>query len=81
MYFNRMSQEVLAMMQVGNPLEYITQERVSASRLKEYFKKINELINFKDKEKFSMEKKLAMVIDVCRDKTKKLEEALAKNKK
>ena len=54
MYFNRVQQEVLAIMQIGHPLDYMEQDRMNAKRLKEYYLKVTRLINLKDKEKFSL---------------------------
>lgn len=68
MFFNKVQQEMLSMMQVGNPLDYMSQERLNPKRLKEYYLKMTKLINLKEKEKFSLEKKLTCVIDNCQDK-------------
>lgn len=67
-------------MQIGHPLEYMEQDRMNAKRLKEYYLKVTRLINLKDKEKFSLEKKLSYAVDNCKEKEKKLAEILSKAK-
>ena len=61
-----MEQEVLSMMQISHPIDYMSQDKLNAKRLKEYYLKMTKLINFRDKEKFSLEKKLSCAVDNCK---------------
>ena len=68
-------------MQISHPVDYMSQEKLNARRLKEYYLKMTKLINLRDKEKFSLEKKLSYAIDNCKEKEKKLAETLSKFRK
>lgn len=48
-FFNKVQQEVLSMMQISHPLDFMNQERLNAKRLKDYYAKMTKLINVKDK--------------------------------
>ena len=53
-------------MQISHPVDYMSQDKLNAKRLKEYYLKMTKLINLKDKEKFSLEKKLSCAVDNCK---------------
>ena len=72
MFFNQMHQEVMTLIQLQHPFDVMKKEANNQAKLKEFFRQMTKIVTSKDKEGFSLGRKLEQAVNTCEDKEKKL---------